>query len=407
MRLPWARARQNRNLEVNTPIPQSATNFLERMGWLHLGQSAAGVTVTIENALGVPAIFSAVNFLAGTMASLPIDVYRKKRSGRSEVKTGVAQLLTGAANDETSSFNWLKGKFENVLTGGRGLSYIERTNAGKIVNFWPLDPAKITVSQKDHQRTYEYKSDGKTIKYAAHEILDLAFMLRSDGVAHRGPIATNKDIIGMAIASTNYGSKVFTNGGLPPAVLTGPFSSAAGAQAGSADIQAAMAKRANEGNHVLALPEGHKLESVGFTAEQMQLLELKRFLIVEIARIYSLPPVFLQDLTNGTYSNSEQQDLFFVKHTLSRWVRQAEQEFNLKLFGRGSPMFMKFNVDGLLRGDFATRMEGHSKAIQNGIRTPNEVRDLEDMAGHDSGDELMIQGATVPISNQLKGALDA
>jgi HK97 family phage portal protein len=119
-----------------------------------------------------------------------------------------------------------------------------------------------------------------------------------------------------------------------------------------------------------------------------------------VARIYSLPPVFLQDLTNGTFSNTEQQDLHFVKHTIRRWVEQTEAELNLKLFGRKTNLYVEFNVDGLLRGDLKTRMEAHATSIQNAIRTPNEVRDIENMPKMDNGDDLMIQGATVPIGTQ-------
>jgi len=207
----------------------------------------------------------------------------------------------------------------------------------------------------------------------------------------------------MAIAASQYGAKAFQSGGIPPAVLQGPFQSGAAASRASEDVAAATAKLAKEGRPIMALPLGHELKSVGFSPEQMQLIELQRFSIEQIARIYSLPPIFLQDLTRSTFTNSEQQDLHFVKHTLKRWIEQAEQEMNLKLFGRGSDQYVEFNVDGLLRGDFKTRMEAHATSIQNGIRTPNEVRDLENMSARDEGDDLMIQGATVPIKNQVIG----
>jgi HK97 family phage portal protein len=108
----------------------------------------------------------------------------------------------------------------------------------------------------------------------------------------------------------------------------------------------------------------------------------------------------LQDLTHGTFSNTEQQDLQFVKHTLKRWIEQVEQEMNLKLFPRGSKQYVEFNVDGLLRGDFKTRMEAHATSIQNAIRTPNEVRTIENMQPQEGGENLMVQGATVPIKAQ-------
>jgi phage portal protein BeeE len=113
----------------------------------------------------------------------------------------------------------------------------------------------------------------------------------------------------------------------------------------------------------------------------------------------------LQDLSKGTFSNNEQQDLHFVKHTLSRWVVQSEQEMSLKLFGRSGKLAgrsgrlnVKFNLDGTLRGDFRTRMDGLSTAVQNGLKTPNEARGLLGDAPLAGGEGLMIQSATVPIS---------
>jgi HK97 family phage portal protein len=134
----------------------------------------------------------------------------------------------------------------------------------------------------------------------------------------------------------------------------------------------------------------------------MQLLELQRFSIEQIARIYSLPPVFLQDLTHGTFSNTEQQDLHFVKHTVKRWVEQFEQEMNLKFFGRGSDFYVEFNVDGLLRGDLKSRMEAYAVSIQNAIRTPDEIRAIENLPAK-GATELLIQGATVPLGSQPVG----
>ena len=391
-----------RNLE-NPSSPVSAADFLQNMGW---GDPVAssGVTVTIDNALGVPAVWSAVNFLAGTIAGLPLQVYRRTEEGRERVSGGVAPILNENANDDMSSFEWLKYTFEQTFTGGRGITYIERNKDGAITNLWPLDPTKVRVERMLDGRK-QYKTSNRV--YTSKEVIDLPFMLKANGTDVRGPIMTNKDAIGMAIAASRYGSKAFQSGGIPPAVLQGPFQSAAGAVRASDDVAKTMAKLGTQGRSVMALPMGHELKSIGFNPEQMQLIELQRFSIEQIARIYSLPPVFLQDLTHGTFSNTEQQDLHFVKHTIKRWVEQAEAEINLKLFGRGSDLYSEFNVDGLLRGDFKTRMEAHATSIQNGIRTPNEVRDIENLPPMPEGGNLMIQGATVPMGSQPTVQADA
>jgi HK97 family phage portal protein len=399
--------REARGSIENPNVPISSSNFLQVMGWGEF-VSAAGVTVNTDTALGVPAVWAAVNFLSGTIAGLPLKMYIRTDAGYDEVKSTSANqlplILGDAVNDAMSSFAWRKYTFDQVFTGGRGITYIERNNSGDVVNLYPLDPTLLTVRMFEGRKLYDVRVGSTLTKtYGADEIIDIPFMLEHDFVTHRGPISTNRDAIGMAIAASAYGSKAFQAGGVPPAVMTGPFQSGAAASRASEDVANTMAKLAREGRPVMALPLGHELKSIGFNPEQMQLLELQRFSIEQIARIYNLPPIFLQDLTHGTFSNTEQQDLHFVKHTIKRWVEQTEAELNLKLFGRGSPYFVEFNLDGLMRGDLATRMQAHATAIQNGIRTPNEVRKIENLPALPGGDSLMIQGATVPITSQQGG----
>ena len=390
------RRAEKRNLE-NPTAPVSANDFLQIMGWGDL-YASSGVTVNVDTALGVPAVWAAVNFIAGTIAGLPLHVYRKDEGGgRSKVESELSLILHDVINEDMSSFEWRKYLFEQVLTGGRAVTYIERNGLGQIVNLYPLDPTKVRVERLIDGRKI-YRVNARV--YESSEILDMPFMLKPNMTDARGPISQNKDAIGMAIAASRYGSKAFQSGGIPPAVLQGPFGSGAAANRASEDVAATTLKLAKEGRPIMALPLGHELKTIGFNPEQMQLLELQRFSIEQIARIYSLPPVFLQDLTHGTFSNTEQQDLHFVKHTVKRWVEQFEQEMNLKFFGRGSEFYVEFNVDGLLRGDLKSRMEAYATSIQNGIRTPNEVRAIENMEAMPNGDNLMIQGATVPLGSQ-------
>lgn len=395
---------ESRNLE-NPSAPVSAEDFLQIMGWGDL-TSAAGVNVNTDTALGVPAVWSAVNFLSGTLAGLPLHVYTKGKNGRKRSSGSLEKIIFGAVNEGMSSFEWRKYLFDQVFTTGRGITYIERSKNGAVKALWPLDTTQVRVElrtvNKRPVRYYKYGSE----TYAASEILDIPFMLKSDGITVRGPISTCKDAIGMAIAASHYGAKAFQSGGIPPVVLQGPFQSGAAAVRASEDVAKTTQKLAKEGRSVMALPLGHEMKTIGYNPEQMQLLELQRFSIEQIARVYSLPPVFLQDLTHGTFSNTEQQDLHFVKHTVKRWVEQVEQEMNLKLLPPGSRSYIEFNVDGLLRGDFKTRMEAHATSVQNAIRTPNEVREIENLPAQPNGDDLLIQGATVPVGQQPNVAGD-
>lgn len=356
--------------------------------------------VTIERALSVPAIFGAVNFLAGTLAGLPLALYERKRSGEVQrvVKGALAGVLHDAVNPQMTSYDWRKHLFDQVFTSGRGLTFIERSADGQVMNLWPLDPSRVNIRQKDGVRDYVYEDDGKRVIYDASEIIDIPFMLKPDGVAHRSPLMINSGTVALALAASEYGAKFFQNGGVPAFAIKGPFQSGRAMGAAGDDLEAAVRQASREERQALILPGGLDIVSIGIDAQKSQLLELKHFLIEEVARIYSLPPTFLQDLSHGTYSNTEQQDLHFVKHTLKRWVEVFEQEVNLKLFGRTARRnFVKLNVDGLLRGDYRTRMEGSAQAIQTGQLTPNEARALEDRGPLEGGDRLFIQGAIIPI----------
>lgn len=375
-------------------VQQSAPNFLEVFG------ITGSSTVTMDQALGVPAVWAAVNFIAGTIAGLPLHVYDKTTTGKKKVKATkvnpVVGVLHDAVNDDYSSFQWRFDMMVAVLTEGRFVTYIERDERGQPVNLYPL-PSAAVKRLPNGRKQYQMNAGGKTTVYDQSEVLDVPFMLRDDLLSHRSPLRQCAVAIGKAYNANDYGSKLFKNGGLPAFTLQGPFGSSTSAVRAADNIADATKEAARKGANVLALPPGHELKPLGSDPEKMQLVQTQEFAVVEIARIYSLPPTFLQDLSRATFSNSEQQDLHLVKHTLKRWIEQLEAEMNLKLFGRGANRIAEFNLDGLLRGDYKTRMEGNSTGIQTGQLTPNEARALDNREPMPGGDVLFIQGATVPL----------
>jgi HK97 family phage portal protein len=372
----------------------------ERGSFLQLVGLGGDASVSMEEALGVPAVWAAVNFLSGTIAGLPLNVFDRdskgiKRKLKPTKGNQVVDMLHSAINDECSSFQWRFDMFTAVFTEGRFVTYIERDALGRPINLFPLIGASVERLSNGRKR---YRQEGSTVFYDQADVIDISFMLKNDLLTHRSPLRSCAVAIGKAVNSNDYGSKLFKNGGLPSFALTGPFGSGKAAQRASDDIAEATKKAAREGGNVLSVPLGHELKSLGIDPEKMQLVQTQEFSVIEIARIYQLPPTFLQDLSRATFSNSEQQDLHLVKHTMRRWVEQIEAELNLKLFGRGATRFAEFNVDGLLRGDYMTRMTGNSTAIQTGQLTPNEARSMDNREPLEGGDRLFIQGATVPIA---------
>lgn len=359
--------------------------------------------VTVDTALTVPAVMSAVTFLSRSLAAVPFHAFRATDQGPQKISGGLETLIHEAPNPEWTSFKLRQYFWQQVFTGGRGLLYIERSGSN-IVGLYPINPVRAHIRRDSKGRT-TYKVDGK--EYPASDIIDVPFMLKSDGISHYGPITLGAPAIQLALAMNQYGSRFFAGGGVPPLALTGPMPVGPEAQKRAMeDIQRAIdGARASE-KPIFQIPPGYELKPVGFDPDKGQMTDARKFQIEEIARVFGLPPVFLQDLSHGTYSNTEQQDLHLVKHTLAQWCEALEEEMNLKLFGqRNGNRYCEHNMDGLLRGDFRTRMEGLARAVQSGILTPDEARALENRpAKGGAADQLFIQGATVPIEQAPEGA---
>lgn len=368
---------------------------------------AAGQSVTRETALSVPAIWAAVNVLSSSIASLPIGVYRRGGGDARDSLTGtpIHTRLNQMPNKRWTSYRWRKHMMQSVLLSGRAYTWIDRPNPGNVRALWPLDPQYVEPRLVDDDLVYRYTGGQRPVDYAAEEIIDIPWMLGPDGVQHVSPISKLKRTIGLTIALEKYGTDYFESGGVPPLKLTGPIRSAAAAQRASEEVWRRLLGRKN--SNVLVLPDGHELEPVGMNPEQNQLNDSRRFQLEEVARVFDVSPVFLQDLTHGTYSNTEQQDLHFVKHTLNQWITAIEQELNLKLFGASSRRYCEFNLDGLLRGDFVSRMNGYAQGIQNSVMTPNEVRKRENMEPKEGGDGLMVQQNMFTLTEMQEGAGNA
>ncbi len=382
-------------------VTQATSNFAALVGkGLVWPQNASGQTVNSDTALQVPAVWAAINFISGTIAGLPLHVYERTETGREKFTGPISWILHDAVSDEMTSYEWRKYTFERVLTAGRAFSLILRNGRGEVAGLMPLDPEKVEIERVDGLKFYVYKENGAKRRYSAAEIIDVPFMLKSDGLSHISPLTAGKDAIGLGLAVQEYAGRFFASGGVPPFAVSGNFQSGASLNRAADDLEQAVKKASSEGRQALMLPRNLEITKIGADPEQTQLLETQKFIVEQVARLFSLPPTFLQDLSHGTFSNTEQQDLQYVKHTLKRWIEQFEQELNLKLWGRRNrKYFAEFSVDGLLRGDFKTRMEGHARAIQGGFETPNEARELENRPPLEGGNRLYVQGATVPLEN--------
>ena len=382
---------EQRSIE-NPAVPVSAENFLQYFGIASTGLAS----VTTDSALTVPAVTAAVGFLSRTLAALPLHAFTNTRKGPVKATGKLQIVIHENPNERQDSFKFRQYFWQQVFTGGRGLAYIERVG-GVVEAIYPMDPTRVTI--RNAGRDVVYKFGGTD--YACDEIIDVPFMLRPNGLQHYGPIMLASKAIQLSIAMNDYASGFFAGGGVPPLALVGPMPANAEAmKRAMADVSLSVSAAKNASTPIFPIPVGYELKPVGFDPAKGQMTEARTFQIQEIARAFQIPPVFLQDLTGATYSNVEQQDLHLVKHLIGQWAAALEGEMNLKLFGRmNGGKYVEHNLDGLLRGDFLTRMNGLARSVQSGILTPNEARGLENRPQHldQAADQLFMQGATMPI----------
>lgn len=384
--------REKRATIENPTVPVGAENFLSFFGLGSVGLP----NVSIDSALTVPAVEAAVLFLSRTLASLPLHGYRGTDDGPERLTGKIKTVLEENPNPEMDTSKFRRYFWEQVFTGGRGLAWIER-NGANIEALWAMEPSRTTVRRQGFRLIYSF--DG--MDYPAEDIIDLPFMLKPNMVNHRGPIAMAAKAIQLSLAMNDYASNFFAGGGIPPLALEGPMPANADAmRRAMGDIKRSIEVAREEQKPVFTIPPGYKLMPVGFDPEKGQMTEARLFQIQEIARAWQMPPTFLQDLSHGTFSNVEQNDIYLVKHLVSQWAIALEGEMNLKIFGRmNGRRYVRHNLDGLMRGDFLSRIDAMARGVNSGQLTPNEGRALEGRPRHanPAADDLFIQGATVPL----------
>ena len=370
-----------------------------------MGNSTSGKSVTERSAMQMTAVYSCVRILAEAIAGLPLQLYRYTDTGGKEkaINHPLYLLLHDEPNPEMTSFIFRETLMTHLLLWGNAYAQIIRNGRGEVIGLYPLMPNRMTVDRDEHGKLYySYQmqmDDGADLKQGTvvltpEDVLHIPG-LGFDGLVGYSPIAMAKNAIGLAIATEEYGSKFFANGATPGAVLEHP-----GLIKDPDKVRESWNKAfrgSGNANKVAVLEEGMKYTPISIAPEQAQFLETRKFQIDEIARIFRVPPHMIGDLEKSSFNNIEQQSLEFVKYTLDPWVCRWEQAMNRSLLNAAekSGYFIKFNVDGLLRGDYQSRMNGYAVGRQNGWLSANDIRELENMdqiSEEEGGNLYLING---------------
>ena len=376
------------------------------------GGSAAGKRVNERSAMQMTAVYSCVRILAEAVAGLPLHLYRYKEDGGKEkaLDHPLYLLLHDEPNPEMSSFVFRETLMTHLLLWGNAYAQIIRNGRGEVMALYPLMPDRMAVDRDDKgQLYYEYTtsaddapiSKGSIVRLKPSDVLHIPG-LGFDGLVGYSPIAMAKNAIGLAIATEEYGSKFFANGAQSSGVLEHP-GTIKDPQRVRDSWMSQFGGSANS-NKIAVLEEGLKYTPISISPEQAQFLETRKFQINEIARIFRVPPHMVGDLEKSSFSNIEQQSLEFVKYTLEPWLVRWEQSIQRILFSADEKKryFVRFNVEGLLRGDYASRMNGYAVGRQNGWMSANDIRELENLdriPAEEGGDLYLINGNMLPLKD--------
>lgn len=376
------------------------------------GSTSSGKSVNERTAMQTTAVYACVRILSEAIAGLPLHVYRYRSDGGKEKIPShpLYYLLHNEPNPEMTSFVFRETLMGHLLIWGNAYAQILRNGRGQAVALYPLLPSKVEVSRSaSGALVYTYYRDadesginpkGGYITLRSDEILHIPG-LGFDGLIGYSPIAMAKNAIGMSLATEEYGASFFANGANPGGVLEHP-----GVVKDPDRLRESWHAQFSGANahKVAVLEEGLKFHQMSIPPEQAQFLETRKFQINEIARIFRVPPHMVGDLEKSSFSNIEQQSLEFVKYTLDPWVVRWEQALQQSLLmpSEKSSLFIKFNLDGLLRGDYQSRMTGYATGRQNGWLSANDIRELENMnriSVEEGGDLYLINGNMTKLAD--------
>ena len=377
------------------------------------GRTTSGKPVNERTAMQTTAVYACVRILAEAVASLPLHVYEYQDDGGKKLVHDhpLYYLLHDEPNPEMTSFVFRETLMSHLLIWGNAYAQIIRDGAGRVLGLYPLLPDKMDVQRDDRGNIYYVYSRNSdenpmfkeygNIKLKAEDVLHIPG-LGFDGLIGYSPIAMAKNAVGMTLACEEYGASFFANGANPGGVLEHP-----GVLKDPSKVRESwnsVYRGVNNAHKIAVLEEGMKYQQIGIPPEEAQFLETRKFQINEIARLYRIPPHMVGDLDKSSFSNIEQQSLEFVKYTLDPWVIRWEQSLqrSLLLPGEKGKYFIKLNVDGLLRGDYQSRMNGYAVGRQNGWFSANDIREMENMnpiPDEEGGNLYLVNGAMTKLAD--------
>lgn len=388
-----ARAFDRRTLSMEALFSEAnEAKYFSRGLWT----TATGLAVSPETALQTTAVLACVRVLSETLASLPLVLYRrlKPRGKERALEHYLYPILHDQANPEMTSFEFREVSMSHLATWGNSYANIER-EGDRVKALWPLRPDKMQVWRTSVGLMYKYQlpqsAGGGTRLLSEYEVMHIRG-LSPDGIVGYSPIQLARQAVGLSLAMEEFGARFFGNGAIPGAVLEHPGTLSDQAHKHLKESWEEEHQGLTQAHRFAILEEGMKIEKIGIPPEDSQFIQSRKFQVDEIARLYRMPPHMIQDLEHATFSNIEHQGIEFVVHTMGPWLGRWEPRLALSLLSLDErrQYFPEFLVEGLLRGDIATRFTAYAIGRQNGWMSANDIRELENQNPIEEGGDVYL-----------------
>lgn len=381
-----------RAASIESPaVPLTSQSLVD---WLVGPSTQSGVKVTEKSALGLPAVYRAIALIAGTCASLPLHAYRDRAQDVRERMSAQPRLVQQPHPDLTT-FEWAELVYVHLLGWGNSYLRILRDQSGIVRELWPIEPQRVSVGRTSTgQKVYgidtadlggNVTASADLLPLTDREVLHIPGM-GYDGVSGMSPIRAAREALGVAMATERHGARFFGSG----TSLSGVLHTDQRLNVEQAEALKARWKQSNGGpdnsHDIAVLGSGANFTPISISPADAQFVETQRFGVSQVARIFGVPPhmLFETDKSTSWGTGIEQQSIGFVTYTLRPWLVRVEQRLSRLL--PADDQYVRFSVEGLLRGDTTQRSEFYTKLWQLGAFSTNDIRRLEDMAPVDGGD---------------------
>ncbi len=376
-------------------IPYSGGSWDAGMVWSGATSSAA---VTTEQAMRLSAVFACLRLLSEAVASLPMDTFSREGGTRRPFRPQPDYLTFDPP--QGSRIEYLSQVMLSLLTAGDAYVLTPRDRLGVPVDLIPLDPARVRIDRSSGKaRCFVNTNEGEIELDPQLDVMHIKGMTLPGSSVGVSPIRYAAETVGLGLAAQRFGQSLFENGALPGAVLEAPGDMKQEAADRFRDSWNDRHRGIGNAHRVGVLTNGAKLKQVSINPDEAQFLETRKFQVPDVARVFGVPPHLIADASGSTSwgSGLAEQNLAFGQFSLRPWVDRIEEAHTRLLSTHGmSTVFVKLNMDALLRASLKDRYDSYAVGIQSQFLTRNEVRSLEDLPPVAGGDDFPDPPAGTP-----------